>query len=394
MLQYSSLKQRQKQDIIKEGHSSMLVHLDMKIAVHEQLGRVLNDYKSYVLKNYKKLEAAFKNIWEEEKKKNNFSTVKYLFDYSDNDERKYALPEYKSLVLHINTVLNKLQVVVDNSAHPLEERLDYSKDKNMVVIVIGGNTLSRGLTLDGLLVSYFHRTSSMYDTLLQMGRWFGYRIGYEDLARLYTTKEIAFRFSELADVEEELREQCSNYDFEITPAEMSFRIRTLPSLQVTRKMAMQNAISTGVNYSGQRAETLFFPRLDSKWLLHNQKCTAEFIDNLNQKPERKNNQWLYLNIDIKQLRQYIKNINIHSDNKMCNKELLLKYLDKAQNKKCTFYPSTYISGKKCSAAGTRSFFPSSRIQKTLCKHTEMNRQNEKKYILKKQKFCNQAVYNV
>lgn len=59
------------------------------------------------------------------------------------------------------------------------------KNGGLRAIVIGGFTLSRGLTLEGLIVSYFYRNSKMYDTLMQMGRWFGYRNNYEELCRIY-----------------------------------------------------------------------------------------------------------------------------------------------------------------------------------------------------------------
>ncbi|REN09897.1 hypothetical protein DSI41_20845, partial [Mycobacterium tuberculosis] len=58
------------------------------------------------------------------------------------------------------------------------------------VIAVGGDKLSRGLTLEGLSVSYYMRVSKMYDSLLQMGRWFGYRPGYLDLCRIYTSSDL------------------------------------------------------------------------------------------------------------------------------------------------------------------------------------------------------------
>ena len=65
----------------------------------------------------------------------------------------------------------------------------YDRSEGLSVIAIGGDKLSRGLTLEGLSVSYFLRASKMYDTLLQMGRWFGYRPGYRDLVRLYIARD-------------------------------------------------------------------------------------------------------------------------------------------------------------------------------------------------------------
>lgn len=315
-----------------KSHSTMLVHLDMKIDVHEQLSAIITNYRDYVLHNFKSIKENFLTIWDSEKQRNSFNSVKELFGYSDKEKEDYIVPEFNELIIFINEVLSKLEVIVDNSAHPMEERLHYDDSKSNVFIVIGGNTLSRGLTLEGLLVSYFYRTSKLYDTLLQMGRWFGYRIGYEDLARLYTTKEIAFKFSELADIEDELRDQFNNYSFDITPSDLSVRIRTLPSLQITRKLAMQNAISTGINYAGQRPETLYFPRFNNEWLKHNQVCTSRFIESLNQIPINKNNQKLYQNVSRAQIQSYIFDLNIMEDNRSCNKNLLLKFLEKTKKK--------------------------------------------------------------
>lgn len=313
-------------------HSSMLVHLDMKIAVHSQLKEIIEDYRNKILADYKSLKSDFKNVWDKEKFRVHFDTLKKLFSYSDLEKETYSTPEFEELQIYINEVLNKLKVIVDNSVTPMEERLHYDNDKSNVYIVIGGNTLSRGLTLEGLLVSVFYRTSSLYDTLLQMGRWFGYRIGYEDLARLYTTQKIAFRFSELADVEEELREEFSNYNFGTTPEEVSVRIRKLPNLQITRKMAMQSAISTGINYSGHRPQTLFFPCNNSNWLLHNQRVTANFISTLGANTV-KNRMPLFENISIEKIQAYIQDLNILDENKTCKKDMLLKFLEKAKERK-------------------------------------------------------------
>jgi len=315
------------------GHSSMLVHLDMKQSVHDKLKAVIEPFINTLKEEDCSHSIKFMNVWDKYKDENPFETVKALFHYDESDRKKFVTPEYEALVPYLKEVITKLDVLIDNSKQPMEERLHYSSDKSEVKIVIGGNTLSRGLTLEGLLVSYFYRTSKNYDTLLQMGRWFGYRPGYENLARLYTTQDIPEKFSSLADVEEELREQFTNYGFSVTPSDVGVTIRTLPSLQITRKKAMQSAISTGVNYAGQRAQTLYFPRTDHEWLLYNQKCTRELLDSLGVEPENKNNQLLFSNIPIDTIYDYTNKINILEDNQTCQKSLLLKFLDKARSNK-------------------------------------------------------------
>jgi len=75
------------------------------------------------------------------------------------------------------------------------------------LIAIGGNSLSRGLTLEGLCISYFYRRSQSYDTLMQMGRWFGYREGYKDLCRIWMTKDSREWYAGISQATEELKAQ-------------------------------------------------------------------------------------------------------------------------------------------------------------------------------------------
>ena len=85
-----------------------------------------------------------------------------------------------------NAIANLTVVEVNQRTSSAILDYDSFKENGFRVIAVGGNSLSRGLTLEGLCVSYFYRNSQAYDTLLQMGRWFGYRIGYEDSANLMT----------------------------------------------------------------------------------------------------------------------------------------------------------------------------------------------------------------
>lgn len=314
------------------SHSSMLVHLDLKISVHSQLESIINEYRNYVLANYKTIENKFIDIWNKEKNRITFDEIKDLFNYNESEKENYKIPDYDlDFKRCINEVLSKLTVVVDNSSRPMEERLHYDDSNPSVVIVIGGNTLSRGLTLEGLLVSCFYRTSKNYDTLLQMGRWFGYRIGYEDLARLYTTREIALRFSMLSDVEDELRDEFSVYQFDITPEKLSPKIRRYPSLQITRKMAMQAAKSSGINLCGYRPQTLFFPKDNYDFLHENLEKTRTFISQLGSF-EESNGAILFRNKKRTLIKNFIASFNIDDRNKACNKKVLLKFFNKLAEK--------------------------------------------------------------
>lgn len=138
------------------------------------------------------------------------------------------------------------------------------------VIAVGGDKLSRGLTLEGLSISYFTRTSRMYDTLMQMGRWFGYRPRYLDLCRLYTTPDLRDWYTHIAEASQELRE-----DFDImaasgqTPKEFGHRVRSHPSLMVTSDVKMRHGTELQVSFAGTLSQTIDFyrdrPSLSLNW---------------------------------------------------------------------------------------------------------------------------------
>jgi hypothetical protein len=142
------------------------------------------------------------------------------------------------------------------------EMLDYEREPGLKAIAVGGNKLARGLTLEGLLISYFVRASAMYDTLMQMGRWFGFRGGYEDLTRIWMTAELAGWFSDLASVEYALREDIRRYESEqVTPMQLGTRILEHPSMLVTNRLKSRFATTITVeqSYSGQVVQTVKFP---------------------------------------------------------------------------------------------------------------------------------------
>jgi len=139
--------------------------------------------------------------------------------------------------------------------------LDYKDNPDGVsVIAIGGDKLSRGLTLEGLSVSYFLRSSRMYDTLMQMGRWFGYRPGYADLCRLYTSTELAGWYRHIALATEELKREFEYMAaIQGTPIDYGLRVRTHPDgLEITGAGKLRTGTVMKVSYSGTISETVVF----------------------------------------------------------------------------------------------------------------------------------------
>lgn len=171
------------------------------------------------------------------------------------------------------------------------EMLDYEREPGLKAIAIGGNRLARGLTLEGLLVSYFVRRTVMYDTLMQMGRWFGFRDRYEDLTRIWTTFELAGWFGDLAAVEHQLRQDIRRYEVEqITPLQLGARIMEHPAMLVTSRLKSRFASTIVVeqSYNAQVVQTVKFPFRRPEQLTglldHNLSAVRDFLAGLQSPP--------------------------------------------------------------------------------------------------------------
>jgi hypothetical protein len=162
-----------------------------------------------------------------------------------------------------------------------QDELDYERTPTLRAVLVGGNKLSRGLTLEGLLVSFYVRKANAYDTLLQMGRWFGYREQYVDLTRLHTTGLLIDRFRDLATYEEELRREIRLYDLlGRTPMHFGPRIRKHHAMQITAPNRMGSARSVAYSYSASVQQTIGFRLDDVPWLLQNLAVTRRLLSNL------------------------------------------------------------------------------------------------------------------
>lgn len=166
------------------------------------------------------------------------------------------------------------------SDHIETKHIDWEKSSTSRILV-GANVLSRGLTLEGLSVSYYLRASKMYDTLMQMGRWFGYRPGYVDLCRLYTSSELNEWFRHITNASEELRDEF-NYLAESgsTPDDYALKVRTHPGcLQITAINKMRNVNTITVSWSGKLLET-YMLKLNKGVINSNYITTDKFLSSL------------------------------------------------------------------------------------------------------------------
>lgn len=150
---------------------------------------------------------------------------------------------------------------------------------HLSIIAVGGNKLSRGLTLEGLSVSYYLRASKMYDTLMQMGRWFGYRPGYVDLCRLYTSSELVNWYEHITVASEEMRREFDTMFFQRrTPRDYGLKVRTHPgALQITAANKFRNSRKMHLSYAGHLVQTWQMPLRPASLQARNIQLARELV---------------------------------------------------------------------------------------------------------------------
>jgi hypothetical protein len=262
-------------------HSSMLIHVtrftSVQNAVVNQVAEYVRDLKGRYTRGIEleNLEASMRTEYQEtflrgmQGIRSALVEGETLEDFSWADIRA-VLPD----------VLSDIRVREINGT--AKDALDYAENDGtgLKVIAIGGDKLARGLTLEGLCTSYFLRTARMYDTLMQMGRWFGYRDGYLDVCRLYTSQEMVEWFGHIADAAEELRQEFDNMVAAgATPKQFGLRVKSHSVLTVTSRAKMRNARAMQLTYSGDLLQTIVFPNRKED-ITANFKATDRFISAL------------------------------------------------------------------------------------------------------------------
>lgn len=163
-----------------------------------------------------------------------------------------------------------------------DDSLKWDETSPKKIIAIGGLTLSRGLTLNGLTISYLYRNSTMYDTIMQMGRWFGYRDGFRDLLRLWCMPHVADAYQNATKATEELRSDIIQMNKQrMTPREFGMKVSAYPGLLPTAKNKMQLGVEVthSVSFSDKKRETYFF-NVDEEIERANAELVLSFTKNL------------------------------------------------------------------------------------------------------------------
>lgn len=240
-----------------DQHNSMLIHATRFTDIHKKFGGHVSTY----------LEKMQEDINSYALLPNAVSQSSLLQDLKDTFGLRYTKIDEDSKfewerVLH--SLVEVVNSIVVREVHQSKKvDLVYRKDRATNAIVIGGTSLSRGYTLEGLSVSYFWRNTIFYDTLMQMGRWFGYRIGYQDLCKIYMSETMIENFSQIIESTEDLMLDFQKMSkAKRTPNDFGLSVKNHPDslLQVTAKNKLKNATqyTQSMNLNGHLKETVRF----------------------------------------------------------------------------------------------------------------------------------------
>ena len=260
---------------------------------------------------------------------------------NESDELKY----HEGIHLCIDNCKNSY--IKDDNDSTMFVRLAYPPKDKMPIpapafIVVGGATLSRGLTIEGLISTFFLRSSKQADSLMQMGRWFGYRKGYELIPRIWLTNNTKKQFEFLSVLDQELRDEIKDMEIRgIRPSEYGPKVKNTPKvsfLRITAKNKMQEATAAEMDFSGSYSQTYLFD--DNKDILEkNIEETATFISSLGAPETRKeinvhaDGSYIWRDIDFSLISNYLKNYSFQKRQEIFNDiDALREWIDKLTKK--------------------------------------------------------------
>ncbi len=317
-----------------EGNS-MLVHVSRYIPVStevaDQIQAYVMDLESIIDGNEIYL-SKIQSIW-----KNNFkNNIKNEYNIGREDV------DFENIIKIIKQNLELNKTVVETVIGTAQSKKQYARSikEKKNIIAVGGQRLSRGLTLKSLMISYFLRTAKnpLTDTMTQMGRWFGYRPLYDDLCKLYLTGELESNFREFAQRDYEFRSKIEEMnDQERTPTNYILMIETDPHTRLTSKRKSIYTTTLDLNFSNWFAQTIVLHKenenpdnLNKK----NREIVSKLLTELGKTAETrdmKKNSYLWKNVESKKIIKFFDEYNFHEKNTKVHPESINYYI-KTMNK--------------------------------------------------------------
>jgi hypothetical protein len=377
-------------------HQSMLIHVTRFVNVQKEVHTLVKTEMESLSSTLRmegrgrtQLMKEFKELWNDDYVRTSATVKSIWFD------PLITAVKWEDVQKRLPSVASRVEVAMVNGQAGDIRRYKEAKD-GCYIIAIGGDKLSRGLTLEGLTVSYFLRPSHMYDTLMQMGRWFGYRPGYLDACRLFLTRELRDWYQYIAAATVELRR---DFDYMTlingTPRDFGLRVRQHPAeLEITAANKMRTGEEMQVSFADSLVETVVFGRIDSTTgskgaesvCAQNLKSLTDFLSGLPKstslasKPEY----FAWLRVHGKQVVSFLRKYLNHPKSYRSRPDLLAEYIEaQIAVSELTDWTIVLVNNSDNAASPNKSYDLGNGLKGGLTLRTDVGSDHEGRYVLPK-----------
>lgn len=331
---------------LSNNHRSMLINVSRFTAVQEEVSGLVNEYLKDIqgaCKLYCKLPSnkALQDIYMKRLKKT-FETIYSNVHFAWEEVQTQLYNSCGSIIVQTINQRNGQNLNYDDYPNGLR------------LIAVGGMSLSRGLTLEGLVISYFYRNSRMYDTLMQMGRWFGYRGKYADFCRIWMSDDSIEWYRYISQATDELREEVKRFeDSGLTPKDFGLRVRSdLTALIVTarNKMRSTEEMECAISFSGVYIDTpeiyadLDKNRRNLESVNSLIKTCMEYGDEYTPKAEE-GNQYIIRNVPVQVILEFLNEIEVSPKNEKFNTTAIRRFIKEYRGEELKNWDIAFASGK-------------------------------------------------
>lgn len=315
---------RDLEDLDIQTHRSMLINMSRFKNVQSTIKSIVEEYFDNIMRAIKQ---TYKMPIEKALQNELIAFLKKTFDNEYKDKCKYGWNEIFSKILYS---IKSIKIVVVNSSRD-STKINYENHKEGYrVIAIGGLALSRGLTLEGLMVSYFYRNTATFDVLMQMGRWFGYRNGYEQWVRIYLTKEAKEYYREISESIEGLKNDIKKMSKAgKRPEDYGIRVRNNSDelgITASNKMRATKKRPSRTSFFGRIYETPYIDR-NVEIISYNVENTLDFLKSLPVESMKEDVRYPYFqNIPSSYIIEFLSKVNVHSANENFDTKQIIKFI--------------------------------------------------------------------
>ena len=333
-------------DVSKKTHRSMLINMSRFTDVQLKMVDIVEEYIKTIKRHVK---LSYKMPY------NQLMLDKYILELKNSFDKEYSGQffqykkiEWNEIVHNLFDAIKDIQVVaVNSSKRSMKLNYDDYKNNGLRVIAIGGLALSRGLTLEGLTVSYFYRNTATFDVLMQMGRWFGYRDGYDSLVKIFVTDKARRNYRYICSSIEKLKN-----DIDIMgkahkkPEEYGIRVKNdSDDLQITARNKMRDTSQKidRKEFYGNFFETPYLYS-DVKINECNIDSTVEFLKQIS--PEKRDydaGHRYFRDIDKSLVLDLLSKLNVHPANAEFDTYQLMRFLSR-DDKETRLFDVLVMSG--------------------------------------------------